>query len=288
MSRFAIRIADADDAPALAALLAEAFADASACYPEPRPPSADDLAVRMQTGEAFLLAELAGEIAGVLRWQRDEDGIAGFDLLASRVAGAGRALIRAVEARAQDGGLRLVRAELPDEPRLAGYFAALGYLPIGRAIADFRDESVPILTVERRLPLLTVREQRRGDAAAIAALAGEDPWPFEQGARPGWFVASDGDRVVGVIQSRDAAGVAAIREPVLAAGYEGRGARRVDGRARRGLRRDARLTHGRTATDRAHDHAPRSPREAWLGSRPGPRQLRETARRRRERGRILS
>lgn len=223
MSRFAIRIADSDDAPALAALLAEAFADANACYPEPSPPSADDLAVRMQTGEAFLLAELPGEIAGALRWHRDEDGIAGFDLLAARVAGAGRALIRTVEARAQDGGLRLVRAELPDEPRLAGYFAALGYLPVGRTIADFRDESVAILTVERRLPLLTVREQRRSDAAAIAALAGEDPWPFEQGARPGWFVASDGDRVVGVIQSRDAAGVAAIREPVLAPRYEGRG-----------------------------------------------------------------
>ena len=55
------------------------------------------------------------------------------------------------------------------------------------------------------------------------SVRGEDPWPFEQGTRPGWFVASDGDRVVGVIQSRDAGGVAAIREPVLVKGYEGRG-----------------------------------------------------------------
>lgn len=223
MTRFAIRVADSDDAPELAELLARAFDGPNACYPEPEPPSAADLAVRMQTGEAFLVAEADGRLAGGLR-RSEEEGIAGFDLLASREVGAGRALVRAVEAGAQDGGLRLVRARLPDEPRLAGYFAALGYLPIGRANEEFRGEQIAILTVERRLPLLTVREQRRGDADAIAALADEDPWPFEQGTRPGWFVASDGDRVVGVIQSRDAGGgLAAIREPVLAAGYEGRG-----------------------------------------------------------------
>ena len=223
VTRFAIRTADSDDAPELAELLAEAFAESDACYPEPEPPSAADLAVRMQTGEAFLLAEDADGVAGVVRRSEDE-GIASFDLLASCEAGAGRALVRAIEARAQDGGLRLVRAQLPDETRLADYFAGLGYLPIGRANEAFRGEHVPILTVERRLPLLTVREQRRGDADAIAALAGEDPWPFEQGTRPGWFVASDGDRVVGVIQARDAGGgLAAIREPVLAVGYEGRG-----------------------------------------------------------------
>ena len=179
--------------------------------------------MRMQTGEAFLLAECDGDVVGVVR-RSEEEGIASFDLLASCEAGAGRALVRAVEARAQDGGLRLVRARLPDEPRLADYFAALGYLPIGRANEAFGGEQVAILTVERRLPLLTVREQRRSDADAIASLAGEDPWPFEQGPRPGWFVASDGDRVVGVIQARDTGGgLAAIREPALAAGYEGRG-----------------------------------------------------------------
>ena len=223
MSRFALRPADSDDAPELAELLAEAFAGSNACYPEPDPPSEADLAVRMQTGEAFLLAECDDDVVGVVR-RSEEEGIAGFDLLASREAGAGRALVRAVEARAQDGGLRLVRARLPDETRLADYFAALGYLPIGRANEAFRGEEVAVLTVERRLPLLTVREQRRSDADAIEALTGEDPWPFEQGTRPGWFVASDGDRVVGVIQARDAGGgLAAIREPVLASGYEGRG-----------------------------------------------------------------
>ncbi len=61
------------------------------------------------------------------------------------------------------------------------------------------------------------------DAAAIGELTGEDPWVFEQGARPGWFVASDGDRVVGVIQVADAGGgLARVRVPVLASGYGGR------------------------------------------------------------------
>tara|TARA_Y100000588_G_scaffold316426_1_gene344994 strand:- start:2287 stop:3153 length:867 start_codon:yes stop_codon:yes gene_type:complete len=223
MSRFTIRAADSDDAAMLAGLLAEAFANSIACYPETMPPSEADLALRMQTGEAFVLAE--SEDKAVATVQRSEkEGIANFSLLASFEAGAGRALIRRIEAQAQDHGLRLVRAMIPDEPRLANYFSALGYLPIGRKNEEFRGELIPILTLERRLPLLTVREQRRSDADAIAALAEEDPWPFEQGSRPGWFVAADGDRVVGVIQARDVgSGLAAIREPVLATGYEGRG-----------------------------------------------------------------
>ena len=114
MTRFAIRSADRDDAPELAELLAVAFAGSNACYPEPEPPSEADLAVRMQTGEAFLLAECEGRVVGAVR-RSEAEGIAGFDLLASREAGAGRALIRAIEGRAQDGGLRLVRARLPDE-----------------------------------------------------------------------------------------------------------------------------------------------------------------------------
>ncbi len=219
-----MRAAGGDDAPAMAALLAEAFAASDACYPEAAPPDAAGLALRLQTGEAFLLAERDGGLAGCVRRREAEEGIGGFDLLASARAGAGRALVRAVEARAQDGGLRLVRARIPDEPRLAGYFAALGYLPVGRAREPFREGTLAVLTVERRLPLLTVREQRRGDAEAIAALTGEDPWPFTQGPRPGWFVAADGERVAGAIHARVGRdGRAAIREPALAPGYEGRG-----------------------------------------------------------------
>ena len=215
--RFAVREAGGDDAPALAALLADAFARSRWLE---APPDAAALALRLQTGEAFLLAEREGRPAGCVRRLEPEEGVGGFELLASARAGAGRALVRAVEARAQDGGLRLVRARIPDEPRLADYFAALGYLPVGRA----REGALDVLTVERRLPLLTVRGQRRGDADAIAALTGEDPWPFTQGTRPGWFVAADGERVAGAVHAlvgRD--GLAAIRAPALAPGYEGRG-----------------------------------------------------------------
>ena len=55
--RFAVREAGGGDAPALAALLADAFADSDACWPEASPPDAAGLALRLQTGEAFLLAE---------------------------------------------------------------------------------------------------------------------------------------------------------------------------------------------------------------------------------------
>ena len=55
-------------------------------------------------------------------------------------------------------------------------------------------------------------------------MLGEDPWVFEQGARPGWFVASDGEKVVGVIQAAGMGhGVARVSVPVILAGYGGRG-----------------------------------------------------------------
>ena len=74
------------------------------------------------------------------------------------------------------------------------------------------------------MPLLTVREQRREDAALIGELTGEDPWIFEMNPRPGAFVAADGDSVVGFVQSREAGfGVALVTEPLLLPDYEGRG-----------------------------------------------------------------
>lgn len=171
-----------------------------------------------QTGHAFLVAD--GEtLSGAVR-HHDEEGIGWFDLLVSGRPWAGVHLIRAVERGCQDRGIRLVRAYCPDTGVFPDYFSRLGYLPIGRRNSA---DGQPELLLERRLPLLTVREQRRSDAAAIGALTGEDPWVFEQGARPGWFVAADGDRVVGVTQVSDAgAGVARIRPPLLSAGYDGR------------------------------------------------------------------
>ncbi len=210
---FSFRIATTDDAAAAAALYAW-----SGLASAPASPAAFELMT--QTGHAFLVAESGVGIAGLVRFH-DDEGITWFDLLASTVPGAGRALIHAVIRGAQDRGIRLARSRVPDRFPLPEYFSRAGFLPIGREAGP--DSGEPLLVVERRLPLLTVREQRRADAAAIGKLTGEDPWVFEQGARSGWFVAADGDRVVGAVSCRDGdAGLALISEPVLRDDYRGR------------------------------------------------------------------
>jgi GNAT superfamily N-acetyltransferase len=214
----AIRPATTDDAPALAVLYAIAKRDT---LPAGRPTSAGDFERLMQTGSAFLVAEAGdGPIRGAVRY-RDDDGIAWFDLLCAARAGIGRALVRKVETGAQDRGLRLVRLKAPAASRLPLLFETWGYRPVGHAKGEDGSND---LVMERRLALLTVREQRREDADAIGRVAGIDPWVFEQGARPGWFVAADGDLVVGVINVSDAGGgLAAISVPVLLEEYMARG-----------------------------------------------------------------
>ncbi len=211
--RFTIREAGAEDAAALAELYAGSGLAGA-------PGDAAEAARLLQTGSAFLLAEDAAGIAGAVRW-REEEGVAWFDLLRSLEPWAGAELVRAVGRAAQDRGLRLARCMAPDTPGMAAYFGRLGYLPIGRA---WGEAGQPLAMLERRLPLLTVREQRRSDAAAIGQLTGADPWVFAQSARPGWFVAADGERVVGVVGVADAGGgVARISGPVLEPAYGGRG-----------------------------------------------------------------
>jgi len=201
------------DAPGAAALYASVRLPGA-----PATPAAFDLA--LQTGNAFLVAESGRRIFGAIRFREDE-GIGWFDLLVSARPWAGLELVRAVERRFQDRGIRLVRCRCPDDRVYEDYFAMLGYLPIGRG----SDASGGLeLLLERRLPLLTVREQRRSDAAAIGDLTGEDPWVFEQGARPGWFVAADGERIVGVLSCVESRrGVALISVPVLRPEYASRG-----------------------------------------------------------------
>ncbi len=219
-SRFAVRRAEEDDPPLIATLLAAIRDYYPAHFAAGLDLDSAEVARLMQTGHAFLLAERDGRLGGVVR-HRDEDGIAWFDLRASADAGAGRALVAAVERLAQDRGLRLVRTRIPDVEILADFLARRGYVGISREAGG---DGGAMLVVEKRLPLLTVREQRRGDAEAIAALTGEDPWPFEQMARPGWFVAADGERVVGAIGVRDGGGgMARLTAPVLSEGYQGRG-----------------------------------------------------------------
>ncbi len=215
-----MRAAAIEDAGAIAALLTAAFPEPED-PPEVRAATAESVGILLQTGHDILVAMDGGVVCGAAR-RRDSDGIAWFDLLASRCPGAGRALVRALETSAQDRGIRLIRIECPDAYPLPDLFARWGYLPVGRARGA--PGELGSLTLEKRLPLLTVREQRRTDAAAIAAITGEDPWPYEQGHRPGCFVLADGDRVTGVITVRDdRLGTAEIAEPAIFEPYRGRG-----------------------------------------------------------------
>ncbi len=207
------RTAEPEDAAAVASLYSSSPLAAA-----PRTASAFELL--LQTGHTFVIAEADGEVDGAVRWWADE-GIGWFELLASWRPWAGAELVRAVERACQDRGIRLLRCRCPDEDIFAAYFARLGHLPIGRAAGT---DGEPELLLERRLPLLTVREQRRADAAAIGAITGEDPWVFEQGALPGWFVTADGERIVGVVSCADAGrGLARVGPPVLLPAYRGRG-----------------------------------------------------------------
>lgn len=220
-TEIAIRPFAPDDAGAVDALWARAFAG----FEEELRGTAEALgrgsALMTQTGSTLMVAEAGGAVVGAVRWWQ-ADGIAWWDLLVSERAWAGKRLIRAVEATAQDHGLRIVRVEAPDGSLLEDAFVRYGYLPVMRPAPGAGAPAMA--TLEKRLALLTVREQRRADAAAIAAIAGEDPWPFEQGGRPGWFVAADGERVVGAVAVRDAgAARAEVRGPWLLDSYRGRG-----------------------------------------------------------------
>ena len=182
------------------------------------------LGVLLQTGNAFLAAyDPAGGLRGIVRYW-DEDGTGWLDLLVSTSPGAGRALVRGVERRAQDHGIRFVRLAVPDDSPLPPVVQRWGYRPVGHREDAPSGTPVRMLIHEKRLALLTVREQRRADAAAIGELTGDDPWVYEQGTRPGVFVASDGDTVIGFVSVRDGdGGLALITDPKLLETYRGRG-----------------------------------------------------------------
>ncbi|MGD9933935.1 MAG: GNAT family N-acetyltransferase [Dehalococcoidia bacterium] len=215
MPSYRVRQLTPDDASAADDLVREAFEGLEADFPGCEEALARGLLVLTQTGSRVLVAEDAAGIAGVVRWW-DDDGIAWFDLLTAAAVWAGLALLREVERSAQEHGLRLVRARIPEDAAMEGYFWRARYREVGREGRQ--------LLLERRLPLLTVRAQRRADAAGIAALTGADPWPFEQGARPGWFVLADGERVCGTAAVREVSpGMALVHSIELDATHRGRG-----------------------------------------------------------------
>jgi GNAT superfamily N-acetyltransferase len=207
-----------DDAYAVDNLWHGAFAGFEEDFPGCEDALALGAARLAATGSTILVAQddADSRCVGVIRtWQ--EEGVGWFDLLVAIRPFAGRQLVREVERRSQARGLRLLRVTIPSDPALEAYFSSLGFREVAAGPGGHR-------TLERRLPLLTVREQRPGDADAIAALTGLDPWPFQQGARPGWFVLADGERAGGVIAVRQAAfGEAEVHVLALDTAYRGRG-----------------------------------------------------------------
>lgn len=215
---YEVRPATLDDAASIATICREA-ADEGAAELFDQWDDAAEVARMLQTGHDVTVAERDGAVAAFAEWREDE-GIAWCERVASRAPGAGRVLVRAFGRRAQDGGLRLVRSYVPEGTLLEDFFAWLGYLPISRETRDGQEWVV----VERRIPLLTVREQRRSDASIIAAMTGEDPYAFEMLMKGGCFVAADGDRVVGVAWVSGAGGgTGQIAGPWLGEAYRGRG-----------------------------------------------------------------
>jgi GNAT superfamily N-acetyltransferase len=220
MTSFHVRPAVPEDSAEAARVVAAAFAGLGESFPEAPAIDASRFELLLQTGSDVLVAEHDGRLAGVVRrWQ--EDGVAWLDLLASARAGAGRALLRAVEHGAQDRGCRTVRLEAADVRGLPDFFQRAGYSPVSRT-KTLAGHSM--LTMEKRVPLLTVREQRRGDGPFIERLTGRDGWLFDQQPQAGWFIAADGEHSAGVVWVQDhGAGVATVATPLLVPGYEGRG-----------------------------------------------------------------
>lgn len=219
MNAFHVRQAAPEDAPRAAEVLALAYQGREEQFREIPELDAARIEMLLQSGADLLVAEAEERVVGVVRrWQ--DDGIAWLDLLAASRAGAGRALVRAVEHGAQDRGCRTVRLETPDLYGLPDLFQRWGYSPVSRSVK----EGTSLLTMEKRVPLLTVREQRRGDGPFIERLTGRDAWLFDQQPQAGWFIAADGEHSAGVVWSRDrGSGVAGIATPLLVPGYEGRG-----------------------------------------------------------------
>lgn len=221
-SGFSIRPAEPADAPAAAAVIREAYGELlQACPAAAEAADPERLAMLVQTGAAVLIAEGASGIAGAACW-RDDDGSAWIEFAASVRPRAGRALVRTIERRAQDRGLRLARIAVIEGSRAEAAFAFWGYTPVARREGPVR----PLLVFERRLPLLTVREVRRTDAEALAALTGRDAWFFAELARPGWYAAADGERVVGAVWAERWEAGWRVGGPVLLEEYRGRGLER--------------------------------------------------------------
>jgi ribosomal protein S18 acetylase RimI-like enzyme len=129
-----IRIATAEDAPALAALINEAF-QVEAFFKIGDRTSVDEIVALMNAGEFVIAADSHGRMDGCV-YLTCHDDRAYFGMLSidppRQGTGLGGRLIDAVETRARNRGCRFMDIHIVNlREELPGYYRRLGYVELG-------------------------------------------------------------------------------------------------------------------------------------------------------------
>ena len=129
-----IRVATIEDAPALAALINEAF-QVEAFFKIGDRTSVDEIAALMNSGEFLIAADSHGRMNGCV-YLTCQDDRAYFGMLSidppKQGAGLGSRLIEAVETRARKRGCRFMDIHIVNlREELPGYYRRFGYLEQG-------------------------------------------------------------------------------------------------------------------------------------------------------------
>jgi GST-like protein len=129
-----------EEAGAIAALVEAAYAPWVAVLGQRPGPMEDDYAARVARGEAFVVADASGALAGLVVIE-EKDGALWLDNVATAPAyagrGLGRRLIRFAEAEARRRGYGAIRLYTHQRmQRNVALYRALGYAEIGRGVEN--------------------------------------------------------------------------------------------------------------------------------------------------------
>jgi GNAT superfamily N-acetyltransferase len=127
-----IRLATADDASAIAALINQAFS-VEKFFIEGNRTSAEEVRTMMTRGEFLVLENFAAVVYVELRGERGYFGMLSVDP-ARRKEGLGRRLVEIAEQRCRDAGCRIMELQTVNlRLELAPYYRKLGYIESGTA-----------------------------------------------------------------------------------------------------------------------------------------------------------
>lgn len=145
------RLARPDKAAAIAALVEATYAPWVPVVGQRPGPMEDDYAARVARGEAFVVAEASGALAGLIVLE-EKDGGFWLDNVATAPAyakkGLGRRLIRFAEAEARRRGYGAIRLYTHQRmERNVALYRALGYAETGRSV----EAGFPRVFMEKRL-----------------------------------------------------------------------------------------------------------------------------------------